>query len=79
MVIPAKVIEVTFAQYVGQRMRERRNELAMSMSDVTKVCEISRPYLSECENGKRSIGFAKLYHLAKVLKKPTDWFSEGWD
>lgn len=77
--IPAKVVEVTFAQYVGGRIRERRKELGLSQDAIAALCDISKPFLSECENGKRSIGFCKLYEVAKVLRRPTDWFAEGWD
>lgn len=77
--VPAKVIEVTFAEYVGSRIRQRRQELGLSLSDIADSIEISRPYLSECERGKRSIGFSKLYQLAAVLGKPTDWFAKGWN
>ena len=77
--IPAKVVDVTFSQYIGLRIRERRKELGLTQDAITEKCEISKAYLSECENGKRSIGFSKLYELAKILKRPTDWFAEGWD
>jgi transcriptional regulator with XRE-family HTH domain len=77
--IPAKVVEITFAQYVGSRIRERREELEMTQDDVIAVCDISKAFLSECENGKRSIGFSKLYQLAQVLNRTTDWFAKGWD
>jgi transcriptional regulator with XRE-family HTH domain len=39
---------------------------------------ISPPYLSDVEHGKRKIGYEKLYHLAVVLGKSMNWFSEGW-
>lgn len=77
--IPAKIVEITFSQYVGQRIRKRREELGMTQDDVVNVCDISKAFLSECENGKRSIGFCKLYQLAQVLKRTTDWFAKGWD
>ena len=77
--IPAKVVEITFAQHVGQRMRQRRVELGLTQDAIVEACDISKAFLSECENGKRSIGFCKLYELAKVLKRPTDWFAKGWD
>lgn len=79
VVIPEKIVKITFAQYVGQRIRTRREELGMTQDDVVNACEISKAFLSECENGKRSIGFSKLYQLAYVLKRSTDWFAKGWD
>lgn len=77
--VPATVVEVTFAQYVGQRIRQRRRELGMTQDDVIAQCGMSKAYLSECENGLRSIGFRKLYYLAQVLGRSTDWFAKGWD
>ena len=79
LTIPAKVVELTFAEYVGGRIRERRKELGLSQDAIAALCDISKPFLSECERGKRSIGFSKLYQLAKVLDRSTDWFAEGWD
>lgn len=77
--VPEHTIEVTFAAYVGQRIRQRRQELGLSQDQVTKAVDISKAFLSECERGKRSIGFAKLYELSRLLKRPTDWFVEGWE
>lgn len=77
--IPAKVVELTFAQYVGSRIRERRKELGLTQDAIVETCDISKAFLSECENGKRSMSFCKLYQLAKILKRPTDWFAKGWD
>lgn len=77
--ISERIVELTFAQYVGGRIRQRREELGMTQDDVIAGCDISKAFLSECENGKRSIGFSKLYYLAKVLERSTDWFAKGWD
>lgn len=79
IVIPERFVEMTFAEYVGQRIKKRREELRMTQDDVVNACDISKAFLSECENGKRSIGFCKLYQLAQVLKRTTDWFAKGWD
>lgn len=77
--VPQKIVEVTFAQYVGERIRKRRQRLGWTISDVTDKTNISRAYLCEVEQGKRSIGFAKLYYLGQVLGRTTDWFAKGWD
>lgn len=76
--IPARTEKVTFAQYVGRRIRERRKQLGLTLEDVVATADISKPFLSECETGKRSIGFSKICSVAKVLGKPTDWFAKGW-
>lgn len=77
--IPARTVELTFAQHVGQNIRNRRKELGLTQDDIVRVCDISKAFLSECENGKRSIGFAKLYELSRLLKCSTDYFAKGWD
>lgn len=79
VVVPSHTIEVTFAEHVGTRIRQRRKQLGLTLDDVVASCDISKPFLSDIENGKRSIGFAKLYGLAKVLQRRTDWFANGWD
>jgi len=76
--IPERIVEVTFAQYVGSRIRQRRHELGMTMDDLIGVAPISKTYLSEVETGKRSIGYRKLYSLAIALGRSTDWFAKGW-
>jgi len=76
--IPERIIEMTFAQYVGARIRRRRQELGMTMDDLIDVAPISKTFLSEVETGKRSIGYRKLYSLALALGRSTDWFAKGW-
>lgn len=77
--IPSPVAEITFAKHVGSRIRVRRIALRLSQEAIAASCDISRPFLSDVENGKRGIGFFKLYEIAKVLRCPTDWFAEGWE
>ena len=71
-------MNTTFAQHVGQRIKQRREELKLKQADITRSCKISKSFLSEVENGKRCIGFAKLYELSIVLKRKAHWFGEGW-
>lgn len=75
---PATTEEVTFAQYIGRRIRMRRKQLGFTMEDVALHGEISKTFLSEVETGKRNIGFMKLCGVAQVLGRSTDWFVNGW-
>lgn len=77
--IPARTVELTFAQHVGQNIRNRRKELGLTQDDIVKACDISKSFLSEVENGKRCVGFSKIYELSRLLKCPTDYFAKGWD
>ena len=79
IIIPERIVDMTFSQYVGDRIRRRRHQLGMTMDDVANIAPISKTYLSEVEAGKRSIGYRKLYYLASVLERSTDWFSKGWN
>lgn len=79
IVIPATTVERTFAQHVGSRVKQRRLELKWTQDVVIAKCGMSKAFLSEVENGKRSIGFMKLYSLARALRRSTDWFAKGWD
>ncbi len=73
-----KTSGMTFAKHVGQRLRQRRLERNMTQRDIYRSCGISIAFLSDVENGKRSISFSKLYGLAKVLGVSTDWFAKDW-
>ena len=75
---PETTEEVTFAQYVGRRIRQRRNELGWTMDELIANADISKTFLSEVECGKRNIGFMKLCGVARSLGRPTDWFAKGW-
>ena len=77
--IPASVESLTFAQYVGRRIRSRRTALKMTQDEVVAACDISKTFLSELENGKRSISLYKLTELSSVLGRSVDWFVKGWN
>ncbi len=78
IVIPERIVEVTFKQYVGERIKKRRTQLGLTMDDVVDITPITKAFLSDVENGKRGIGFEKLYYLATTLGRTTDWFAKGW-
>ena len=70
-------VELTLSSFIGQKIKVRRNELGLTMSDLSDF--IPYPFLSDVENGKRKIGFEKLYWLSGPLGVSMDWFVEGWD
>ena len=77
IVIPAKTIELTMAQFIGRKIRQRRVELGLTMYDLKPT--MSPAYASDIEHGRRKIGFEKLYLLSKHLKVSMDWFVDGWE
>lgn len=76
--IPEQTIEMTFQEYIGRRIKTRRLELALSQLDVSRMCDISKTFLSEIENGKAGIGFEKMHYLAIALRRDINWFTQGW-
>lgn len=53
---------------VGVRIRQRRTELDLSLSDLAKAASVSKAYLSALENGSASkVSGEKLYAIADAL------------
>lgn len=53
---------------VGARIRVRRNELGMSLSELATAANVSKAYLSALENGSASkVSGEKLYAIADAL------------
>ena len=77
IVIPAKTIELTMAQFIGRKIRQRRVELGLTMYDLKPT--MSPDYGSDIEHGGLKIGFEKLYLLSKHLKVSMHWFVDGWE
>lgn len=77
--IPKHVIEVTFSQFVGGRIRKRRNELGITAETLADYAGLSKSFLSDVENGKRSMSFGNMAKIAKQLGRSLDWFVKGWE
>ena len=52
---------------VGSRLRARRAATGQSQEQLAKAAGISRPYLSEIEQGRTNITLDTLYTLAACL------------
>ena len=76
--IPAKQVEVSFEQYIGGRIRQERQRQNMTQDDFVAKADISKAYLSEVENGIRSIGLYKAANVAAVLGKDLKWLVGDW-
>ena len=69
-------LELTRTQFVGRKINLRRKELGLTMRDLSEY--LTPAYMSDVKNGKRKIGYEKLYDLSEVLGVSMDWFLEGW-
>lgn len=64
---------------VGARLLARRKQLGWTQGEVARKAGISVGFLSNLENGKRSVGAAVLYELARVLGLSLDSLMSGTD
>lgn len=62
---------------VGQRIRARRDELGWKQDDLADAAGISNSFLSDLENGKRSVGADKLLDIARALSLSLDFLMTG--
>ena len=61
----------------GQRIRQERKQMGMSMRDLAANAGISVGYLCDVENDKRNIGSEKLLQIVKVLRSSMDYLMTG--
>lgn len=64
---------------VGDRVRQRRNELGLKQEDLAQKAGISKSFLSDVENGKRSIGAETLLDLSRAMGVSLDYLMTGED
>jgi transcriptional regulator with XRE-family HTH domain len=60
-------------QTVGDRIKQRRNELGWTQDVLAEKAGISKSFLSDLENGKRSVGADTLLDIGRVLSLSLDY------
>ena len=63
-----------FTRYMGNQIREARNEAGFSQEKLAKKLYLRRPTLSNIENGKVEVDASTLELLSYYLKKPLTYF-----
>jgi len=53
---------------LGQKIRNRREQLELSQEKLAEKCEFDRTYVSLLERGKRNISFINLLRIADGLE-----------
>jgi len=64
---------------IGERIRARRSELGWTQTELVRKAGMSAAFLSNLENGKRSVSADKLYDLARALGVSLDYLMSGSD
>lgn len=62
---------------LGDRIKARRTKLGWTQDVLTRKAGISKGFLSDVENGKRSIGAETLLDVARVLGLSLDFLMTG--
>jgi transcriptional regulator with XRE-family HTH domain len=62
---------------VGERIKKRRMELGWTQDQLSQKAGISKSFLSELENGKRSVSADNLLDIARVLNRSLDFLMTG--
>ena len=62
---------------IGERIKDRRAELGWTQEHLAQKAGISKSFLSELENGKRSVSADNLLDLARALGVSLDYLMTG--
>jgi transcriptional regulator with XRE-family HTH domain len=65
------------ATTVGERIKARRMELNWTQEELCRRANISTGFLSDLENGKRSVSAETLLGIARVLSLSLDYLMKG--
>jgi transcriptional regulator with XRE-family HTH domain len=57
-----------FLRAIGDRIRERRNELNLTQEELGSRCELHRTFIGSVERGERNISILNLRQIAKSLR-----------
>lgn len=63
--------------YIGNRVRMRREMLAMSQQKLGAAIGVTHQHVQKCEAGTRRLSACQLHRIASVLKVPPAFFFEG--
>ena len=62
---------------VGERVKKRRLELEWTQDQLAQKAGISKSFLSDLENGKRSVSANNLLDIARALSLSLDYLMTG--
>lgn len=69
----AKTVDV----YVGQRIRDKRNDLGLSQTEVANSLGVTFQQVQKYERGTNRVGASRLYDLSRILGVQVQFFFEG--
>jgi transcriptional regulator with XRE-family HTH domain len=64
---------------MGARLRQAREYLGLSQEAVAEALGVPRASVSAMESGRRKVSSLELRNLARLYKRPLDWFYASED
>ena len=64
---------------IVQKLISARTDAGLTQREVSTQIGRAHSFLSKCETGERRIDVLELLQLAKLYKKPLQYFLSGWD
>ena len=58
---------------IGKRIKSARQEKHLSQMQFAELINVSTPYLSDIENGKKQIGIEIFIRITEALNVSADW------
>lgn len=62
---------------IGQRLKQKRIEKSLNLTELSKLTGIPNGTLSKYENNKNSPSLENLYSLSQILEVSTNWIITG--
>ena len=61
-------------KYTVERLKKARQEAGLDQAEVAKLLNKTQSHISKVEAGQRRIDIVALKELARIYKKPMDYF-----
>jgi len=65
--------------FVGRKIRERRQKLGWTLSELAEKLNISHQQVQKYEQGNTRVSAGVLYYIARILGTSTNYFFEGYN
>lgn len=66
-------------EYIGSRIKLRRNLLGLSQSQLAQTLNVSFQQLQKYEKGSNRISGSRMWHISHALNTPISYFFDGID
>ena len=67
----------SFDKHIALRLRDKRNELGISQTELADAVGISFQQVQKYENGTNRIAAGRLWQIANYFKVPVEYFFQG--